>query len=102
MHGHTAAVHALQHLGGGEGRGGEGRGVLVSCSADGAVRLWCLATLRCERVLLGHTAAVLCATPAPPPPLPTATPASVPPPVVLFTGDADGTLRGWAPARGGA
>jgi len=96
MHGHSAAVHALQHLG-----GGEGHGVLVSCSADGAVRLWCLATLRCERVLLGHTAAVLCATPAPPPPLPAATSASVPPPVVLFTGGADSTLRGWAAARGG-
>ena len=96
MHGHTAAVHALQHLG-----GGEGHGVLVSCSADGAVRLWCLATLRCERVLLGHTAAVLCATPAPPPPLPAATSASEPSPVVLFTGGADGTLRGWAAARGG-
>jgi len=100
MHGHTAAVHALQHLGGGEARGGEGCGVLVSCSADGAVRLWCLATLRCERVLLGHTAAVLCAAPAPPPP-PAATSAPVQPPVVLLTGGADGTLRGWAAASDG-
>merc|ERR1740139_458291 len=87
MHGHTAAVHALQHLASGEGRGGEGRGLLVSCSADGTVRLWSIATLRCEVVLLGHTAAVLCATPtpAPLPPLPALTLASEPPPVLLVT-----------------
>ena len=94
MHGHTAAVHALHQLPNGDGS------LIVSCSADGAVRLWCLATLRCVRVLLGHSAAVLCAVPVPLPPLTADTPSSEPPPE-LFTGAADGTLRGWAGACGG-
>lgn len=97
LHGHTDAVHALHelqlselHVGIGveeEQQRRHSQRLLCSCSADGALRLWDLASLCCVRALLGHASAVLCGCIAPVQPSVSA--------AHFFSGGADGQIFSW-------
>jgi WD40 repeat protein len=66
-------------------------GAVATACADGAVRLWDVASGKLMQELRGHADAVTCLTWAPPPAA-----------LLLASGSLDGTARCWAPTTAGA